>query len=181
MKELLAIQQEIGVIAKDKTNPFYKSNYFDINSLLEVIKPVLNKHGVTVMQPLTHLEGKPAIATIFTNEAGESLEYVTPLPDIADPQKAGGAITYYRRYALQSFLSLEADDDDGNAASGKTSAPVQSQQKAIADQMPGGDMCQNCGAILVEKSGTKNGKAWRGLFCPDASKEDRANHTVKWL
>ena len=28
----------------------------------------------------------------------------------------GSAITYYRRYTLQSLLGLSADDDDGNMA-----------------------------------------------------------------
>ena len=42
------------------------------------------------------------------------------LPDIQDPQKLGSCITYYRRYTLASLLGLQAEDDDGNAASGKS-------------------------------------------------------------
>ena len=42
-----------------------------------------------------------------------------PLGDISDPQKLGGAITYYRAYTLQSLLGLQAEDDDGNTASGR--------------------------------------------------------------
>jgi hypothetical protein len=38
------------------------------------------------------------------------------LPNIQDPQKLGSAITYYRRYTLQSLLGLQAEDDDGNTA-----------------------------------------------------------------
>ena len=49
-----------------------------------------------------------------------------PLGDITDPQKLGGAITYYRRYTLQSLLGLQAEDDDGNTASGRQ---VESQPK----------------------------------------------------
>jgi hypothetical protein len=36
------------------------------------------------------------------------------LPNLQDPQKLGSAITYYRRYTLQSLLGLQAEDDDGN-------------------------------------------------------------------
>jgi hypothetical protein len=36
------------------------------------------------------------------------------LPQIQDPQKLGSAITYFRRYTLQSLLSLQAIDDDAN-------------------------------------------------------------------
>jgi hypothetical protein len=37
------------------------------------------------------------------------------LPNL-HPQKLGSAITYYRRYTLQSLLGLQAEDD-GNKAS----------------------------------------------------------------
>jgi hypothetical protein len=42
------------------------------------------------------------------------------LPEIADPQKLGSCITYYRRYTLASLLGLQAVDDDANVASGVT-------------------------------------------------------------
>jgi hypothetical protein len=45
------------------------------------------------------------------------------LPDLNDPQKLGSAVTYYRRYTLQSLLSLQAEDDDANTAS-KAPAPA---------------------------------------------------------
>ena len=41
------------------------------------------------------------------------------LPPLTDPQKIGSAITYYRRYTLQSLLGIQAEDDDANKASGK--------------------------------------------------------------
>ena len=33
-KKLFKLQNEIGGISKDATNPFFKSKYFDINSVL---------------------------------------------------------------------------------------------------------------------------------------------------
>ena len=116
-KKLLKIQEEIGAIKKDSTNPFFKSKYFDINSLLEQIKPVLNKHGVIVLQALTNINGQLALSTELIDSAdGKTIGTVCPLPSTPDAQKAGSAITYFRRYALQSLLALEAEDDDGNLA-----------------------------------------------------------------
>jgi hypothetical protein len=43
-----------------------------------------------------------------------------------DPQGMGSAITYARRYGLQSACGIPSEDDDGNAAS----APM-SKEKAI--------------------------------------------------
>ena len=119
-KKLLAVQKEIGAIGKDSTNPFFKSAYFDINKLLDVAKPILNSHGLVLLQPLSNINGVASIKTMIIDpESGQSIEENTPLTQNADPQKMGSAITYFRRYSLQSLLGLQAEDDDGNKASGK--------------------------------------------------------------
>jgi hypothetical protein len=119
-KKLLIIQQEIGKIKKDATNPFFKSKYFDINSLLEHVKPVLNASGIVLLQGLTNIGGKLALSTQLVEvETGDKIEYVCPLPEGLDAQKSGSSVTYFRRYSIQSLLALEAEDDDGNVASSK--------------------------------------------------------------
>lgn len=148
-EKLLAVQKEVGPIKKDSDNPYFKSKYFDINGLLAVLKPCLNKYGLLVLQPLTELNGSPALALIVMDvENGKELKTVCPIPRGIDPQKDGSAITYYRRYALQSFFALEAEDDDGNASSGKSAgkAPTRSKygsglQKKLEenDALPDGD------------------------------------------
>lgn len=115
MEKILAIQNEIGVLSKTETNPFYKSKYMDINGLLKELVPLLGKHEVTVLQPLSNIDGKPALGTIVSVDGQVITENYIPLPDLQDPQKMGAAITYYRRYALQSMFLLQAEDDDGNS------------------------------------------------------------------
>lgn len=123
---------EIGAIKKDSTNPFFKSKYFDINSLLAEVKPILNKHGVILLQGLTSIDGKLALETKLMDKESEEIEaYTCPIPEGADAQKTGSAITYFRRYALQSLLALEAEDDDANLASKQK--PV---QQAKSTQKP---------------------------------------------
>jgi hypothetical protein len=121
MDKLLKAQQEIGAIKKESNNPFFKSKYFDINAILAEVKPILNKHGLVVVQPIVIMEGKNALRTAIADTESEGLivESLCFLPEGLDPQKTGSAITYFRRYALQSLLALEAEDDDGNVASGK--------------------------------------------------------------
>ncbi len=127
-QKLLLAQGEIGAIKKDSANPFFKSKYFDINSLLAEVKPVLNKYGLIILQPLVTWDQKNALETlIYDADDGEAMLVSRMfLPDIADMQKLGSAITYTRRYALQAMLALEAEDDDANTASGK-SAPATGQ------------------------------------------------------
>jgi len=49
--KLFNLQQEIGTISKDAKNPFYKSKYFDINSLIKQLQPYLKKHRLSLFQP----------------------------------------------------------------------------------------------------------------------------------
>ena len=114
--ELLVIQKKIGTMTKDVTNPFYKSQYFDINSLIREVRPVLEEHGIVLTQPI--IDDK--VYSILTHlKTHQTIESSLKLPEIQDPQKIGSAITYYRRYTLASLLALEAEDDDGNKASAK--------------------------------------------------------------
>lgn len=117
MDKILKLQSEIGVLVKTETNPFFKSKYMDINGLLEQLLPLLEKYGLTVTQPLTIVDGKNALATYVKGKDGEMIaDSHILLPDLQDPQKMGSAITYYRRYALQSLFLLRAEDDDANSA-----------------------------------------------------------------
>lgn len=115
-KKLADAKKEIGKISKDSKNPFFNSKYFDINSLLEHVEPILEKNGLLVLQPI---ENDKVNTVIFeVEDGGNFITSAIPLPNIQDPQKLGSAITYYRRYTLQSLLALQAEDDDANKASG---------------------------------------------------------------
>lgn len=116
MDKILLIQQKIGVLVKTETNPFFKSKYMDINGLLEQLLPLLGEGELTVVQPLSNVDGKPALRTIIYDGGKEILNEAIILPELQDPQKMGSAITYYRRYALQSLFLLRAEDDDGNSS-----------------------------------------------------------------
>jgi len=126
-KKLLEIQKAVSGIGKDSENPFFHSKYFDINKMLAVLKPELNKRNLLLMQPLSNVDGKPSIKTILYDvESDGIIMDETMLTINPDPQKMGSSITYFRRYALQSLLGLEAKDDDANSASGKTIPDVES-------------------------------------------------------
>lgn len=126
-KSLLAAQKEMGVALKDSKNPFFKSKYADLNAVIDACVPVLNKHGISVLQPTTHVvntingEMRSIVRTTLLHEDGETMtsdtEIICSKPN--DPQAMGSAISYARRYGLQAFVVLKAEDDDGNAGSGK--------------------------------------------------------------
>ena len=114
-EKLSAVKSEVGRISKDSSNPFFKSKYFDINSLLLHVEPIIQKNGLLLLQPIQ--DG--LVKSIIFDTNGFSIESGIALPELNDPQKLGSAITYYRRYTLQSLLALQAEDDDANLASNK--------------------------------------------------------------
>ena len=116
-EKLFNLQQEIGTVSKDASNPFYKSKYFDINSLIKQLQPLLKKHRLLLLQPIE--EDMVVSKLICVDGTGATISGLK-LPVIADPQKLGSCITYYRRYTLSSLLGLQAEDDDANSASGVT-------------------------------------------------------------
>jgi len=112
-KKLFEAKKEIGVLTKDSKNPFFKSNYLSLNGLIDAVEEVLEKHELLLLQPIE--DGK-VITRIVSTEKDGMVQSELSLPNIQDPQKLGSAITYYRRYTLQSLLGLQAQDDDGNKA-----------------------------------------------------------------
>lgn len=113
-KKMHQAKQEIGKAQKKATNPRFNSNYVDINGALDAIEPILYKHGLLLIQPITD---NHVCSIVIDVDSGEKLESVLRLPDLQDAQKIGSAITYYRRYTLLSLFSMQTEDDDGNKAS----------------------------------------------------------------
>jgi len=116
---LLKAQREITFAAKDANNPFFKSKYADLPTVIDAVKPALNNAGIVFIQSATPSEsGTLSLATRLIHESGEWIEDVATAPlQKNDPQGYGSAITYLRRYSLAAFTGLYQDDDDGQAAS----------------------------------------------------------------
>jgi len=123
--KLLEVQKEVAPIKKTEENPFFKSKYFDVNAILAALKPILSNAGLVLTQGFEiELGHNLLVTTIADSESAEKINSRIYLPDAADPQKFGSAVTYYRRYALQSLFALEAEDDDGNTASAAPVKPI---------------------------------------------------------
>lgn len=116
-KALVQAQSEMSNPVKDSVNPFFKSKYADLNSVREAVIPVLNRHGIVVLQPVVHQDGKNFVQTILLHESGEQIESLTEIvySKQNDAQAQGSGISYARRYGLQSFVCVGADDDDAES------------------------------------------------------------------
>ena len=114
---LCEAQAEMGGAVKDSKNPFFKSDYADLTSVIKAIKEPFANNGLSYTQFPTNDEGRIGVVTMLMHESGEYLEHSYTLPTTkADPQAAGSAITYARRYALQSIAGIPTADDDAESA-----------------------------------------------------------------
>jgi len=129
---LVKAQSKMGNALKDSKNPFFKSKYADLNSVREACLPLLNENGISVIQPTVHIEGKAFVETVLLHTSGEFISSLTEIISAKanDPQAHGSGVSYARRYGLQSLINLGADDDDGEAAMSRGSAPAKTFNKS---------------------------------------------------
>lgn len=120
-KALVAAQKEMGNAVKDAKNPFFKSNYADLNAIREAVLPAFNKQGISVLQPTVFIDGKKFVQTKLIHESGEFTSGLTEILAVkeTDAQAQGSGISYARRYGLQSIANVGCSDDDGEAAMGR--------------------------------------------------------------
>jgi hypothetical protein len=130
MKEIAAAlvkaQKAFGPALKTSTNPHFRSKYAALDACIEAVIDALNNNGIMLMQQ-THLcEDGVIVETTFIHESGEMLSggklHVPAAKQ--DPQGYGSALTYAKRYSLQSACGIAPEDDDGNHAT----ASVQQRQ-----------------------------------------------------
>ena len=112
--KIFNLKSQIGKVSKDSKNPFFKSKYMDLNSLLEVVEPLMIENKLLLTQPLRNND----VCTVITDiETGEEVVSSLSLPStLTDPQKIGSCVTYFRRYTLKSLLSIQETDDDAERA-----------------------------------------------------------------
>ena len=127
LKSLAEFQYEAPVIQKStviqKTTSGYGYKYADLPSIFDVIKPLMQKHGLAFFQHLGTIDGATFLqTTIYHVESGEKIESQVEIPQVKlkgmnDFQCFGSGVTYYRRYALSCALCLITDVD--NEAAGE--------------------------------------------------------------
>lgn len=122
-------KQEFKQIPKNSYNPYHKSKYANLDAVLEAISEALNKYDLCLIQPTEAKDNRSILKTIiYHTKSGEQISSELLLPQDAEPQKTGSAITYYRRYTLCSLLGIVADEDDDAELIRTVSPTMQSRQ-----------------------------------------------------
>ena len=137
-KALINVQRQLQPATKDADNPFTKSKYATLNSVMDSCRDALLSNGIWLCQyPVPAEPGYLGLVTKLTHAKSgqwQSSLAVVPLPK-ADPQGVGISMTYMRRYALSAMLGIVTEEDtDGEFASDKPNRPQRQKNAVTAPQ-----------------------------------------------
>ena len=136
-KALSAAQGEMPAVKMDAVNPFLKNKYASLGAVIETCRTILAKHGLAVIQSPVSQDGQIGVTTLLTHSTGEWLEdtIFIPLSDskgLSNAQSTGVIISYLRRYSLQAFLNMYADEDtDAHKPEVKTDNEAERKAKGL--------------------------------------------------
>lgn len=136
-KALCKAQGKMKHAIKDSNNPFFKSKYADLASVVDASRPALVENELSVVQ---FTEGN-ILHTMLLHSSGEWIRghiELKPMRQVKDsgwveshdPQSYGSCITYARRYAMAAITGVATEDDDGNAATGRTAGQATEEKAA---------------------------------------------------
>lgn len=129
---LAKAQMEMEIAKNDSVNPYYKSSYADLKSIVEASRPVLAKNGLCVIQRT--IPGKNGLSFLHTrlgHSSGQWMESLIAInPPKQDIQTLGSYMTYLRRYSYSTMVGVVTgdEDDDGENAMNREKPEAQPQK-----------------------------------------------------
>ncbi|MEY4719311.1 MAG: Pseudoalteromonas phage Pq0 [Pseudomonadota bacterium] len=110
-------QGQLAGAVKDSSNPFFKSRYADLSSVVEALRQPFANNGLSYIQTTESHPDEVRVETILMHSSGQWISTGTLNVPVtkSDAQGYGSALTYARRYSL-CLLGVAPIDDDGNAA-----------------------------------------------------------------
>ena len=121
--------RKAATVGKSGKNPMFKSQYSTLGDVLTALNGIAD-FGLSFQQFFSD----DCIVTVVAHvETGEQFTSAIPVrPEKNTPQSYISCVTYLRRASLMTMFGLNADDDDGNLASGSGAFPSRSQPRPKA-------------------------------------------------
>ena len=186
-KALIGFIAETEDILANDYNPHFKSKFADLSSHLKYLKPLLKKHGLTVLQLPSGDYEAVGIKTIILHESGAMIEEKCLIPCDKGMlgQHAGAIITYLRRYALATLAGVATDDDDAETDRiAKTQAkPAYKPATPVAKASPA-PATPASGGVVLTPFGDRKGQPLSSLPLEEADRAvkfgDLKYFATKW-
>lgn len=134
---LVKAQTKVKGAIKTHENAHFKNKYADLASVYEACADALHSEGLAVLQGARNELDMYGVETLLVHTSGQWVREVLMLkPTKPDPQGAGSAISYARRYSLAAMIGVMQEDDDANKASEKPSTQSYTSARAIEQRPP---------------------------------------------
>jgi hypothetical protein len=126
---LAQAQMEMENATKGSINPHFRSKYADLAEVLNTIRPVFAKHGLSLIQSTAFDGAMVHVHSVLAHASGGLVSSTAScVPAKTDAQGVGAATTYLRRYSAAAMGGIAQEDDDGQAAAHnrapEVSAPI---------------------------------------------------------
>lgn len=144
---LFAFQQDVTTLPRTKTaevttkgGQTFTYKYADLDDTWGAIRPLLNKHGLLVIQGTEVSAVNPGSTMMLVTEvihvnSGQYLRSFWPFPiSVDNPQRTGAWTSYARRYHVQTVLGLSSEDPDANLE-GKAAAALADTRNAYVPRI----------------------------------------------
>ena len=153
---LVKAQKAFGPALKSSSNPHFRSRYADLSACVEAVVDSLNDNGIALTQQVHECETGVIVETVFIHESGQvmSCGRLHVPASKQDAQGFGSALTYARRYSLMAACGIAPEDDDGNAASKRPTAPA----------IPTPDITDHLAAIEASANSDELAKVFKDAF-----------------
>lgn len=119
-KQLAALQSEVEKVTKGGTNEYHHYQYARLGDILDVIRPLLKRHGLGFYQSIDLIETSPApngkdisvtvrcTTFLFTHNNMEEIK-ITSIGSDSGDKAAYKATTGARKYGLTALFGLDWD------------------------------------------------------------------------
>ncbi len=118
LEKIVTIQNELRA-TKDGTNTFAKYNYFQPDTILNLLNPLLQKHKVFIRFNLhykdTHYQAELIIQDIEKVESTETYVFdilKATVKGANEAQNSGATLTYAKRYSLMNAFNIAENEAD---------------------------------------------------------------------
>lgn len=123
--------------SKDASNPFFKSTYATLGSVMDAIRAPFSSNGLSFCQLPRIKDDAVVVDTMLLHASGQWLmSSLSAKPSKSDVQGVGSTVSYLKRYGLQAMAGIASEDDDGEAAVGRSQPRPQQQQQQPPQQAP---------------------------------------------
>jgi hypothetical protein len=172
-------------VSAQKVNPHFRSKYFGLAELLDIVKPTFAKYGLAVIQIPSTEDGRISIRVQIYHTSGHCFHFesVGIKSEGLNLPALGSAMRYLKLYPLATLCGVAADleYDDGSSAAKQQTAPAKpaayhqraddSRREVSFDWLTTEGEKKAAEAILIRK----------GWLAPDAHLSDLADQYVKQL